>query len=597
MKYSSNTQSNSYSHDYNNNSNNYNNFKNNTTTTNNRNQGTTLNTNRNNSNNINNNTSGSTNNNNNNMYGNQAQRQNFQQQYYNTTNPSNTSVTKQYSQNDNYNNGNNQQRMNNNRAKPSLSHTSSLDHSYPYYNNQYHNSHNFNQPTTPPFLAQPTGTIPPSVQTRHHANYFHHPNNGNSFNNNKAPYNLSHSSGNNQFNLQPVPHQQQHSVSMGMASQINIKSSSGASNHFKAQPPQPNSFPVPNPSSPVSPGGPSSTSAYKDSSNNSQENVSNNNMTNPIPSKDPVSGGSNQSLSEKDYAESQEENKTLVNRESNEKTSLSADENSQLESPSSPHKSSNSNREEDSDEENDDDGDDDDDDDELNVKSSVSVRSPSPIDDYLDSRYPLHSTWTFWYFKHDTTSKDWESNLKPLMDVAFVDEFWSVFNTLFSSEGFMKHSDFMLFKKGTLPMWEDENNKNGGSWLYHMNQQQHNKNGHHDVINKNIDPMYNSWIHTLLEMIGDNFCGDDNETTSPVEQKSSNQSEDHICDYISGAYLNNRKAKKISLWTKDYKNEKMTRRIGRKWKSLLKLSEYVTITFEVIFNFKLISFNIFYLIF
>jgi translation initiation factor 4E len=558
MKYGSSSHPNSYSQDYNNNNNsNYNNFKNNNSV--NRNQATTA--------------TANTNRTNSNLYQNPTQRTNFQQQYYNSNNPSNASnLAKQYSQNDNYTNSNNQ-RMNNNRTKPSLTHTNSLDHSYQFYNNQYHNSQNFNQPPPPPpttsFLAQPTSSIQPSVQNRNHNNYFHHPNNNNNFNN-KIPYNLANSSGSNQFNSQPIP---QHSLQMGIVTQINTKQT--PSNHFKVQATQTNSFTMPNPSSsPVSPNaGSLSTSVLKDSTDKSQETNAKNNITNIVNGNEATSSDTNKQSKDEKFKSSSisqncnEEDATLTNDESTEKSCSSTDDNSQLASPSSPLKSSNSNKDEESD-------------DEMNL--NVSARVPSPIDDIFDSRYPLHTTWTFWYFKHDATStKDWESNLKSLMDVSFVDEFWSVLNTIFFNNGFMKNCDFMLFKKGIRPMWEDENNKNGGSWLYHMNQLQHNKNNPNDYINKNLDPMYNNWIHTLLEVIGDNFCGGEIES-NPLEQQNVNEFEEHICKYISGVYLSNKKAKKVSLWITDYKNEKLTRYIGRKWKSLLKLSEYVTFTFEVI---------------
>lgn len=67
------------------------------------------------------------------------------------------------------------------------------------------------------------------------------------------------------------------------------------------------------------------------------------------------------------------------------------------------------------------------------------------------------------------------------------------------------------------------------------------------------------WQETLLALIGDNFC-DQNK----VKQFNDNEdSDDHICDSISGTILMHRgKNEKISLWTKEYKNDTKTRLIG-----------------------------------
>lgn len=93
-------------------------------------------------------------------------------------------------------------------------------------------------------------------------------------------------------------------------------------------------------------------------------------------------------------------------------------------------------------------------------------------------------------------------------------------------------------------MWEDKENKSGGSWLMVLGGQQ----------SKNKQDIDEYWMETLLALIGDNFCGE-----NPFTDKN----EEHLCEQISGVYVSYRgKAWKLALWTKNYKDDKTTRLIG-----------------------------------
>ena len=168
---------------------------------------------------------------------------------------------------------------------------------------------------------------------------------------------------------------------------------------------------------------------------------------------------------------------------------------------------------------------------------------------YPESKWPLHSTWTFWLIKHDN-NRPWSENLKTLIDVSYVEDFWSAANYLLSIPNLTHQGDLTFFKKGIKPEWEDDENKNGGCWLHQIGLQQQ---------YKKLDEL---WQDTLLAMIGDNFC--DRETINRVDPNynMNNVKDDHICDLISGAILMHRKTDKISLWTKNYRDDQTTRLIG-----------------------------------
>jgi translation initiation factor 4E len=150
---------------------------------------------------------------------------------------------------------------------------------------------------------------------------------------------------------------------------------------------------------------------------------------------------------------------------------------------------------------------------------------------------------------------NWAENIKEIVDVSTVEDFWSVFTALQHTPSHMNQiGDLTFFKKGIRPMWEDEENKNGGSWLHQINaQQQQQPQGQQKARHVDIDEF---WTDSLLALIGDSFCG-----PSPVSSGADDG--EHICDSIAGIYASHRaKAWKLALWTKNYKDEKTTRMIG-----------------------------------
>ena len=112
-------------------------------------------------------------------------------------------------------------------------------------------------------------------------------------------------------------------------------------------------------------------------------------------------------------------------------------------------------------------------------------------------------------------------------------------------------------------MWEDEENKSGGGWLHQIPLQQYNKKT--AANQQDVDEL---WKDTLLALIGDNFCGRDERGLPLAEAESSETNangggEEHLCENISGIYVCRRqKNDKLTLWTKNFKDEKSTRLIG-----------------------------------
>lgn len=181
---------------------------------------------------------------------------------------------------------------------------------------------------------------------------------------------------------------------------------------------------------------------------------------------------------------------------------------------------------------------------------------------YPDTKWPLHDTWTFWHVRHDP-SQSWEANIREMVDVAHVEDFWSVTQHVctpasMSSSSSLAGGDITFFKKGIRPMWEDAQNKAGGSWLHTIHQfANNNNNGKRQQQQPEI---YEHWLETLLSLIGDQFCGESSVLYGPHVRPHEHE---HLCDFIAGVYASPRaKQHKLALWTKNYKDEKTTRLIG-----------------------------------
>lgn len=177
---------------------------------------------------------------------------------------------------------------------------------------------------------------------------------------------------------------------------------------------------------------------------------------------------------------------------------------------------------------------------------------------YPESKFPLHDTWTFGYIKNDPSATRWEMNIKEIIDIAYVEDFWSVVTNCPTASQLSNLGDLTFFKKGIRPMWEDAENKQGGSWLHQVSGNA----GAGSFANKrpfamDVDEF---WIETLMALIGDNFCANNHLVTG---DSSSTSPDTHICGNISGLFLSHRgKGWKLALWTKNYRDEKTTRLIG-----------------------------------
>jgi len=163
-------------------------------------------------------------------------------------------------------------------------------------------------------------------------------------------------------------------------------------------------------------------------------------------------------------------------------------------------------------------------------------------------KHPLQNAWTLWFFKNDK-ARTWEENQRPILTVATVEDFWSLYNHVSLASNLPPGSDYSFFKEGIFPDWEDEKNGPGGRWMINSDRQQRG-----DVLDTH-------WLEILIFLIGE-------------------QAEVHASK-VNGAVVNLRaKGDKLGVWLADTAADSVLR-IGRMVKERLGLPKDQTIVFNV----------------
>mmetsp|Transcript_38178 Transcript_38178/g.48666 ORF Transcript_38178/g.48666 Transcript_38178/m.48666 type:complete len:206 (+) Transcript_38178:95-712(+) len=164
-------------------------------------------------------------------------------------------------------------------------------------------------------------------------------------------------------------------------------------------------------------------------------------------------------------------------------------------------------------------------------------------------KHLLHNCWTLWFDnpKLKKSNQSWEDNLKQLCDFRTVEDFWSLYNNIQPASRLSVQSTYHLFKKGVTPMWEDENNVNGGKWLITLTRHQRDK----------IDE---TWLYTVLAVIGETL--------------------DETGD-VMGCVVSLRKSHdRIALWTKTSCDAQVQLTIGQRLRVALNLPNTVTLCYQ-----------------
>lgn len=100
----------------------------------------------------------------------------------------------------------------------------------------------------------------------------------------------------------------------------------------------------------------------------------------------------------------------------------------------------------------------------------------------------LNSTWVIWF--HNPTDNNWElSSYMNLGEIDSIESFWDIYLRL--SQNVIQEGMFFLMKKGIKPLWENEENINGGCWSYKVSKK--------DAYTSWIELSINTCCETLIQ--------------------------------------------------------------------------------------------------
>lgn len=85
--------------------------------------------------------------------------------------------------------------------------------------------------------------------------------------------------------------------------------------------------------------------------------------------------------------------------------------------------------------------------------------------------------------------KQWEQCFHEVAACKSIEEFWILFNSIKLPTEINEGCNYALFRSPVRPMWEDENNQNGGRWVITLE-----KRVDSDEVNR-------LWMDTLLLLI------------------------------------------------------------------------------------------------
>jgi len=181
------------------------------------------------------------------------------------------------------------------------------------------------------------------------------------------------------------------------------------------------------------------------------------------------------------------------------------------------------------------------------------VDGPTPIGvvpdiSNLTLKHPLQNRWSLWYDNPGkrTNVASWGDHLKKVFEFDTVEDFWRIFNNIKSASNLPPGSNYHLFKDDIEPKWEDAANSKGGKWVVPIPNTKNRK----ELVDQ-------AWLYAILGCIGESF-----------------ESADEVC----GIVVSMRKAQdRLSLWTKDWKNEHGVKNLGRQLKGMLELPDNITI--------------------
>ena len=155
----------------------------------------------------------------------------------------------------------------------------------------------------------------------------------------------------------------------------------------------------------------------------------------------------------------------------------------------------------------------------------------------------LSDKYAFWYHINEISpDQEYESQIKKLAEFDTLEDFWAIFQYLKKPDDCKQAIEFQLFKDPIKPMWEDENNKDGGRIALKLRKEFSNL----------------VWEELVFAFIGGYFTKE-------------------IKDEINGLVINCKKDfNTLQIWIKSYNNE-VTSAIEKNIREILNMPKEVAL--------------------
>lgn len=171
------------------------------------------------------------------------------------------------------------------------------------------------------------------------------------------------------------------------------------------------------------------------------------------------------------------------------------------------------------------------------------------FDEIYEEENRFSSKWSLWTNnKNCQKSSNWIDTINKVSDVTNIENLWNLFNVIPEPSKLNFPTDYYFFKNDIIPMWEDNNNKDGGKMTIIF--KKYNDNKKKDFLDK-------TWLYTVLSCVGEQF---------------------YDSDFICGIVLNVRKHQdRVNIWINTSSYEYINK-IGLKWKDIIE-NKKITISF------------------
>ena len=119
-----------------------------------------------------------------------------------------------------------------------------------------------------------------------------------------------------------------------------------------------------------------------------------------------------------------------------------------------------------------------------NIDTDIDINIDIDTNTNINIDTKFNSEWNLWYHHN---KNDWTINgYKLLFKILTINDFWNFYNNL-DLIGGINNQHFFLMREDIKPIWEDENNINGGCWSF----------------KKNISTINDLWLDLSIYLLGE----------------------------------------------------------------------------------------------